>query len=96
MSEWRRRSHFFLFPFFFFLLFLDFLRPPGMTGLIAGGLVGDGASVVVAVADGASAAGAGASAVVVASALVSDGLGAAGASAVGSKRRSACSGTRPL
>ena len=42
MSEWRRRSHFFLFPFFFFLLFFDFLRPPGMTGLIAGGLVGDG------------------------------------------------------
>ena len=51
MSEWRRRSHFFLFPFFFFLLFLDFLRPPGITGLIAGGLVGEGvgaeASVVV-------------------------------------------------
>ena len=41
MSE-RRRSHFFLFPFFFFLLFFDFLRPPGITGLIAGGLVGDG------------------------------------------------------
>ena len=40
MSEWRR-SHFFLFP-FFFLLFLDFLRPPGMTGLIEGFLVGDG------------------------------------------------------
>ena len=75
MSERQRCSHFFLFPFFFFLLFLDFLRPPGMTGLIAGGLVGDGfgaeASVVVVVADGASAAGAGASAVVVASALVS-------------------------
>ena len=55
MSERRRRSHFFLFPFFFFLLFLDFLRPPGITGLIAGGLVGDGfgaeASVVVAVAE---------------------------------------------
>ena len=85
MSE-RRRSHFFLFPFFFFLLFFDFLRPPGITGLIAGGLVGDGfgaeASVVVAAADGASAAGAGASAVVVASALVSDGFGGAGASAV--------------
>jgi len=85
MSE-RRRSHFFLFPFFFFLLFFDFLRPPGITGLIAGGLVGDGfgaeASVVVAAADGASAAGAGASAVVVASALVSEGFGGAGASAV--------------
>ena len=63
--ERRRCSHFFLFPFFFFLLFLDFLRPPGITGLIAGGLVGDGAA-----ADGASAAGAGTSAVLVASALV--------------------------
>ena len=76
------RSHFLPLPFFFFLLFLDFLRPPGITGLIAGGLVGDGfggaaASVVVAAADGASAAGAGASAVVVASALVSDGFGGA-------------------
>ena len=74
MSERRRCSHFFLFPFFFFLLFLDFLRPPGITGLIAGGLVGDGfgaeASVVVAAAAGASVTGAGASAVVVASALV--------------------------
>ena len=29
----------FFFPFFFLLLFL---RPPGMTGFIAGGLVGDG------------------------------------------------------
>ena len=50
-----------------------------MTGFIAGGLVGDGAeaSVVVAAADGASAAGVGASAVVVASALVSDGFGGA-------------------
>ena len=69
MSE-QRRSHFFLFPFFFFLLFLDFLRPPGMTGFIAGGLVGDGAeaSVVVAAAAGASAAGAGTSAVAAASA----------------------------
>ena len=72
MSE-RRRSHFFLFPFFFFLLFLDFLRPPGMTGLIAGGLVGDGF-------------GAEASVVVVASALVSDGFGGAGASAVEKQR----------
>ena len=81
------RSHFLPLPFFFLLVFLLFLRPPGMMGLMAGGLVGDGfggaaASAVVAVADGASAAGAGASAVVVASALVSDGLGAAGASAV--------------
>ena len=61
MSE-RRRSHFFLFPFFFFLLFFDFLRPPGITGLIAGALVGDGFGG--AAAAGASAAGAGASAVV--------------------------------
>ena len=86
MSARRRCSHFFLFPFFFFLLFLDFLRPPGITGLIAGGLVGDGfgaeASVVVAAADGASAAGAGASAAVVASTLVSDGFGGAEAVAV--------------
>jgi hypothetical protein len=41
MSERRRCSHFFLFP-FFFLLFLDFLRPPGITALIAGFFVGDG------------------------------------------------------
>ena len=40
MSERRRCSHFFLFPFFFFLLV--FLRPPGITGLMAGFLVGDG------------------------------------------------------
>ena len=49
MSERRRCSHFFLFPFFFFLLV--FLRPPGITGLIDGFFVGDGfgaeASVVV-------------------------------------------------
>jgi hypothetical protein len=49
----------FLEPFFFFLLFFDFLRPPGITGLIDGFFVGDGfgaeASVVVAAADGASA-----------------------------------------
>ena len=56
-SAWlrTRAAHFlepFFFPFFFLLLFL---RPPGMTGFIAGGLVGDGfgaeASVVVAVAE---------------------------------------------
>ena len=40
MSERRRCSHFFLFPFFFFLLV--FLRPPGITGLMEGFLVGDG------------------------------------------------------
>ena len=57
MSARRRCSHFFLFPFFFFLLFLDFLRPPGITGLIAGGLVGEGAgtSAVAAAGAGASA-----------------------------------------
>ena len=67
------RSHFLPLPFFFLLVFLLFLRPPGITGLIAGALVGDGfgAAAVSAVAGaGASAAGAGASAVVVASALV--------------------------
>ena len=66
------RSHF-LDPFFFFLLFFDFLRPPGITGLIAGFFVGDGlggagasaavtgarASAVAGAAAGASAAGAG-------------------------------------
>ena len=41
MRGYRLASHF-LDPFFFFLLFFDFLRPPGMTGFIAGGLVGDG------------------------------------------------------
>ena len=45
------RSHFLPLPFFFLLVFLLFLRPPGMTGFIAGGLVGDGfgaeASVVL-------------------------------------------------
>ena len=49
-------SHFLDLPFLPF--FLLFLRPPGMTGLIAGGLVGDGfgaeASVVAAAAAGAS------------------------------------------
>ena len=74
-------SHFLDLPFLPFFFLLLFLRPQGMTGFIAGGLVGDGfgaeASVVVAAADGASAAGAGASAVVVASALVSDGFGGA-------------------
>ena len=50
MSERRRCSHFFLFPFFFFLLV--FLRPPGITGLMEGFLVGDGfgAAAVSAVA----------------------------------------------
>ena len=58
-------SHFLDLPFLPFFFLLLFLRPPGMTGFIAGGLVGDGdgaeASVVVAAAAGASAAGAGAS-----------------------------------
>ena len=61
------RSHFLPLPFFFLLVFLLFLRPPGMMGLMAGALVGDGfgAAAVSAVAGaGASAAGAGASAVV--------------------------------
>ena len=50
MSERRRCSHFFLFPFFFFLLV--FLRPPGIRGLMEGFLVGDGfgAAAVSAVA----------------------------------------------
>ena len=47
-------SHFLDLPFLPFFFLLLFLRPPGMTGFIAGGLVGDGfgaeASVVVAVA----------------------------------------------
>ena len=81
MSERRRCSHFFLFPFFFFLLV--FLRPPGITGLMEGFLVGDGfgaaavsavagaeTSAVAVAAAGASATGAGAS-IVFASALVS-------------------------
>ena len=55
-------SHFLDLPFLPFFFLLLFLRPPGMTGFIAGGLVGDGdgaeASVVVAAAAGASAAGA--------------------------------------
>jgi len=47
-------SHFLDLPFLPFFFLLLFLRPPGMTGFIAGGLVGDGdgaeASVVVAAA----------------------------------------------
>ena len=66
-------SHFLDLPFLPFFFLLLFLRPPGMTGLIAGGLVGDGF-------------GAEASVVVVASALVSDGFGGAGASAVEKQR----------
>ena len=35
-------SHFLDLPFLPFFFLLLFLRPPGITGLIAGGLVGDG------------------------------------------------------